>query len=314
MAYDAITANEVAVGKPTIASVGSKIKNNFDYLYGQVQASAGASGVPNGSFETDSDNDTNPDNWTVTNYAGGSHSLNNAVAVHGLQCMQFTHPGGNNQGGGYMDSDYITVDRKQRGLARWRYYCSNATMKFQVYARFYNATQVYVAETQLFNSTANPTSWNNAFSDMIDPGNNTYMKLRFICGYTDTAVAGNVYVDDVRWSDRWVRSACWASVQANGTLFVPLYGAGGANGTESIAQAEMPFSGIVRNLMLTADSYGTATLRVNGNDAALSATSTSNNLTGAVAFNKGDLVCWKMVESSGEYYTRIAAEILTCLE
>ena len=61
MAYSPITTTEITVGKPTKRSLWQKLKDNFDYLFGQTTPG----GLLNGSFEYDSDGDGIPDNWTT---------------------------------------------------------------------------------------------------------------------------------------------------------------------------------------------------------------------------------------------------------
>ena len=192
MGYEALTDAEIAQDKFVTTNLMDKIKGNFDYLYSQ---SGGGALPPNGSFETDTDENEIPDNWTRSLYPGGSGGLYTSAPAHGAKSVYFTHPGGSGNGGGYLDSGYIEVSQLQSLSLFYILWASAAGMKIQVYIRYYDKAQAYLSQVALYNSTSNPTSAALYCSQFVPPSNARYIKIRLIGGYTDTDVAGTAYFD-----------------------------------------------------------------------------------------------------------------------
>ena len=53
----------------------------------------------NGSFEVDSDNDGQPDNWTITPYTGSAIAITNDVVTDGVEALEFNTAGAGTGGG-----------------------------------------------------------------------------------------------------------------------------------------------------------------------------------------------------------------------
>lgn len=193
MAYNPITTAEIAVGKPTKRSLWQKLKDNFDYLFGQTTPG----GLLNGSFEYDSDADGIPDNWTRTLYPGGSSGFETTNPEHGEKSYYFTHPGGAGNGGGYIDCDYIAVSPEQY-TAQFGIRSTVAGIKNVVQALYYDKSKVYLGADDLYLATAPNTAANTYTANFTPPANCRFIKYRLIGGYTDTAVAGTTYFDGVR--------------------------------------------------------------------------------------------------------------------
>lgn len=197
MGYEALTTAETGQGKFVTAELMAKVKGNFDYFYGLAGGSQGPQ-VLNGSFEIDSDSDGNPDSWTITDYAGGSHALYTTSPAHGAQALSFVHPGGASNGGGHAESDYIECSQLTTLAIAFILWATAAGMKIQVNALFYTAAKIYVSTTSIYSSTSNPTSATAYIYSFTPPSTARYMKIQLIGGYTDTDVAGTCYFDDVR--------------------------------------------------------------------------------------------------------------------
>lgn len=193
MAYNPITTTEISVGKATKRSLWQKIKDNFDYLFGQTTPG----GLLNGSFEYDSDADGIPDNWTRNLYPGGSSGFYTISTEHGEKSYYFTHPGGAGNGGGYMDSDYIAVSSEQYS-AQVSIRSTVTGIKNIVQVLYYDKAKVYLSSADLYNATAPNTNANTVTANYTAPANARFIKYRLIGGYTDTAVAGTTYFDGLR--------------------------------------------------------------------------------------------------------------------
>ena len=100
MAFSSINNTEIEVGDFGTQSLFQKIKDNDDYLYGQIGGLDSDQAVYNGSLEIDVDSDDVPDGWTVNLFSGGSKDLVGTASGHGQKQLEFTHPGGAGNGAG----------------------------------------------------------------------------------------------------------------------------------------------------------------------------------------------------------------------
>lgn len=199
MAFDALTEAETAAGKPVTQPFLRKIKDNFDHLYGTT-GSASSGGVPNGSFEIDSDVNGVPDQWDASAYSGGSVAIDATNAVHGLNCIKMVHPGGAGNGGGTLRSDYIECSAFVRTTIGFIHWATAAGMKNQVLAHYYDKDHVELGSgspATIYSSTANPTSATAFSYREMPPSGAKYIKIKLVGGYTDTNVAGTAYFDDI---------------------------------------------------------------------------------------------------------------------
>lgn len=196
MSFISLDVTKLQVGKPAAASIMQQIKDNEDALNAGIETSHGLN-VPNGSFEIDSDADGVPDLWTVSYYPGGSGAIETADPIHGAAAWKFVHPGGAGNGGGYMDSDYLPINGSSVPWLIFRLKCSVAGMKNLVQIRYFTAAKVFISSEDLYNSTSNPTSWQQFGGQGTAPATARFARVRLIGGYSDTDVAGNIYFDDV---------------------------------------------------------------------------------------------------------------------
>jgi hypothetical protein len=110
MSYDALTAAEIAVGKPVTNELMTKIKDDLDYLYSGLASVVGpGTEILNGSLEIDADADGVPDLWALHEYPAGTGEFDTATPMHGERAFKFTHPGGAGNGGGYLRSDFLLI-------------------------------------------------------------------------------------------------------------------------------------------------------------------------------------------------------------
>lgn len=86
--YNAITNAEIQVDQPIKQELMQKIKDNFDDHQTRV-GSLTQFGIPNGSFEIDSDADDRPDTWTINTYSGGVAGLSPSTVL-GTDGLEYT--------------------------------------------------------------------------------------------------------------------------------------------------------------------------------------------------------------------------------
>lgn len=198
MVWNPIQSSEIQVKKPNKQSLWQKVKDDLDHLYSQLGSAAAGSGVPNGSFEIDSDADGVPDQWTKNLYPGGTGAIEMTDIAHGAKAYKFTHPGGSGNGGGYLDSDYIEVDELKKYSVAFMIKCSVAGMRNRVIVRCFDKAKADLSNDQtIYDSTSNPTSWTFKVGVVTIPANCRYVKIRIEGGYTDTDVAGDIYYDNI---------------------------------------------------------------------------------------------------------------------
>jgi len=196
--FTALTYDEILEKKPFRTALLRKIKDDLDYLYGLIGSGTGSSGVPNGSFEIDSDGDGVPDSWTKNLYPGGTFGINTTWTGQGAAAIAFTHPGGAGNGGGYLTSDYIECSELISypiGFITW---ASAAGMKNKVQIQYYDQDKIGIGvAVDAYNSTSNPTSQTLFEEFFTPPADSRFLKIILIGGYTDTDVAGAAYFDGV---------------------------------------------------------------------------------------------------------------------
>jgi hypothetical protein len=197
MAYTAFTTAMVQVGKFFTQTFAQRIKDNFDFLYGQ-SASVGA--LSNGSFEIDADADNVADGWTFTAYAGGTITRVTTDNAHGEACVKMVHPGGSGNGGGHATSDYVPIASLYSFVFGCIYWANAAGMHTYIQVLWYDDDKVACSPTAsntVYSSTANPSNENQCIFSIDPPSDARFAKIRLIGGYTDTDVAGTTYFDNV---------------------------------------------------------------------------------------------------------------------
>lgn len=203
MAYIAITPP--AQGDPTKASLASALAGNDAYFFQQV-AGIKALGIPNGSYELDSDADGIPDGWvrTVSGGVTGARDTNTATAdvtgrAHGSSSFKFTMPGANAGATGTLESeDYFEVTNCRDFHISWLAKFGASTLNAAITVRWYDNTKAFISSATLFSSaTGLPTTEFAMFSGGARlPSTARYAKIRITM--TDNATAGVAYFDDFR--------------------------------------------------------------------------------------------------------------------
>jgi hypothetical protein len=197
MPFTAITTEQVAVDAPYTSELGTTIKEDLDYLNANVAA---PTDVSNGGFEVDNDSDDVPDNWTVDHYTGGTSAFNTTTPFEGAQSFQFTHPGGAGNGGGYIESGYLTISEYVSPMVQFALKCSAAGTKVVCRLRYFDKDKNDLSSDEdIYSSTTNPTAWTMKTLWGIPPATSRYMKIRLIGGLNDTDVTGTVDFDAVRY-------------------------------------------------------------------------------------------------------------------
>lgn len=236
MPFTSIT--KPSVGDATRKALIDTVIDNQAYLNGQVDLAV--PGVPNGSFETDTDSDGIPDGWDRTLYTGGTFSLITSDDQQGAYCISMESPGGSGNGGAYVDmEDFFEVNPLSPVVLQWLHKSSVAGIHNSVLILWYkdDKTASTTTSTTLYDSTSNPTSWTLQSGAAKPPSDARFAKVRIIGAEDDNTTAGIAYWDGLRLAPlgkvglyhyasngtHTVSAGCYA-------LRVQAWGAGGAGG------------------------------------------------------------------------------------
>lgn len=149
----------------------------------------------NGSFEIESAMAETPEGWTVTDYTGGSHVLDNTANSHGLVSLKFTSTGG---GGGYASTDFIPVEELVRYGIFFSIKSSAADVRNVVEVIWYTDAQATVSTSTPYDeSAANPTSWTRYNYYVSAPSTARYAKIKIYGCHSSDATTGSTWFDYV---------------------------------------------------------------------------------------------------------------------
>lgn len=157
--------------------------------------SQGANLLANGSFETDTNSDNVPDDWTLTSYSGATNALDSSDSQHGAKSMKFTSTG---SGGGFIVNDAFMECSPGRLVKVSFLLKSTADVRNLVELIWYTSGQVEISDTDIYdNATTNPTSWQVRGGFAMPPATARYMKIRIYGCHSSDATAGTARFDDV---------------------------------------------------------------------------------------------------------------------
>lgn len=156
----------------------------------------------NSSFETDSDADGIPDNWTRTLYTAGTFSLQTTDQFNGQKSIKFTSVG---TGGGYITStDTFAVSPSVAYTIGWAMK-GTADVRNVVEVLWYqddgSASGVTASTTVYDDSTTNPTSWTEKWYEATSPSDAAFAKVRLTGCHSSDATSGNTAYDSVVFTD-----------------------------------------------------------------------------------------------------------------
>ena len=117
----------------------------------------------NGSFEVDSDNDGQPDNWTITPYTGSAIAITNDVVTDGVEALEFNTAGAGT-GGGTATSAKFPVTEGTTCSVSFSFYATHATTLNTFTINWYDEDDVVSGAATTVTMPASgsvPTSWTN---------------------------------------------------------------------------------------------------------------------------------------------------------
>lgn len=157
--------------------------------------------VLNGGFETDTDADSLPDNWTITaysnvSYGAGTVAIDAVDQYQGINSLKFTSLG---DGGGYAISDLFAVTEGDILAVEWMMKSSAAGVRNTVDILWYTYAEVSVSTSSIYDdSTTNPTSWTRKDGVVTVPSTARYAKLKITGCHSSDTTSGNTRFDDMK--------------------------------------------------------------------------------------------------------------------
>ena len=149
--------------------------------------------IPNGSFEIDADVDDIPDGWTLVNEAGSDNAIDTAESTDGLQSFRFTSTSVG--GGSLTTTDFFPVNDSQDLAVNFDLRSTVAAVRNIVRIEWYDVSQVFISNSDVYDSTANPTSFTSQNLLATPPALSRFAKLRLIGIDPSVALAGSTFFD-----------------------------------------------------------------------------------------------------------------------
>lgn len=156
-----------------------------------VSASGGL--IPNGSFEIDADLDTVPDGWTLASEAGSTNAIDTAESTDGRQSFRFTSSGVG--GGSLVTTEFFPVNDIDDLAVNFDLRSTVAAVRNIARIEWYDVSQVFISNSDVYDSTANPTSFTSQNLLATPPALARFAKFRLIGIDPSVALAGSTFFD-----------------------------------------------------------------------------------------------------------------------
>lgn len=196
------TLTTPSVGDPTRQNLVEGIIGNLEYLKGQTDGTTASQGILNGSFESDTDSDGEPDNWTRSAFSGGTVAIDTTEQTHGLNSMKFS---GTTGGGTLTTNEFFEVNPEMPLFIQWFQKSDAANVRNKVKIYWYKADKTAATSstfTIFDRETDNPTSWARMFGGAYPGSDAKFAKLEItgvdssVSGTSGTT-SGTTWIDNV---------------------------------------------------------------------------------------------------------------------
>lgn len=152
--------------------------------------------ISNGSFETDTDSDGTPDNWTRVNNTGSNNGIDTSESTDGGQSFRFTSTG--NGGGSLTTTDFFPVNDTDSLKVTLDLRSTVADVRNIVKVEWYDISQVSISNTDVYdNALSNPTTFTSQSLTAAPPSGARFAKLKLIGCDSSDSTTGSTYFDNV---------------------------------------------------------------------------------------------------------------------
>jgi len=168
------------------------IRSPIDPLTQQVTLTAPV----NGSFETDTNADGIPDDWSISTYVGGSVLTDTASSSHGAISLKFSSVGAG--AGVASTSSFYEVEAGRNLALEFSIISANANTENKVEVYWYNSTQTFISSSTAYhNTTTNPTVWTRNTYTATAPSTAKYAKIVLSGVMPTSTVHSTTNFDDI---------------------------------------------------------------------------------------------------------------------
>ena len=191
-----VTRNcDVRITDANGALISEELSVNPDDLGGDFDSGL----IPNGSFETDVDSDDVPDGWTVENEGAGS---NNGIQTTGGESTSgqnsYRTESTGSGGGELVTTDFFPVNDQDDLRVFFDLRSTVAAVRNIVRVEWYDVSLVSISNTDVYDSTSNPTTFTGQQLLASPPVNARFAKLRIMGGISPGDQTGITYWDNFR--------------------------------------------------------------------------------------------------------------------
>lgn len=151
--------------------------------------------ITNGSFEIDDDADTIPDGWELSSEAGASNAIDSTESTDGAQSFRFTSSG--NGGGSLVTGNFFSVNDLDALRVNVDLKSTITGVRNIVRVEWYDISFVSISNSDIYDSTSNPTVFTTQNLSASPPAGARFAKLRLIGVDPSVAIAGTTYFDRV---------------------------------------------------------------------------------------------------------------------
>lgn len=152
----------------------------------------------NGSFETDTDANGIPDNWTVAELSGGTIALDTASSSNGTNSLKFTSTG---SGAGSASTDeYYRVEAGKVVGVKFSLISDDVDTLNKVQVYWYNSVKTYLSTSDAYNEgAANPTLWTRKYLNVTAPATAKYARIILTGVDAASTTHSNTWFDNVEF-------------------------------------------------------------------------------------------------------------------
>lgn len=151
--------------------------------------------ISNASFETDTDADGTPDSWTLTSETGANNAQDTSESTEGLASFRFTSTG--NGGGSLTTTNFFPVNGSDNLRVNFDIRATVAAVKNIVRVEWYDASEVFISNTDVYDSITNPTVFTSFDFQASPPVTARFAKLKLIGIDPSVLLSGSTYFDNI---------------------------------------------------------------------------------------------------------------------
>ncbi len=151
--------------------------------------------IANGGFEIDTDSDGTPDQWILVNETGSTNARDTSESTEGAASFRFTSAG--TGGGNLTTNNFFPVNDVDPLRVIFDIRSTLATVRNIVRVEWYDVSQIFISNTDVYDSITNPTSFLSQSLAASPPALARFAKIKLIGIDPSVALAGSTFFDRI---------------------------------------------------------------------------------------------------------------------